>query len=340
MSETVYTLVPSPDHVLEGHPENPRRFQYFDQVFAPPLNDLIAFVDPAVAKVQRITRVHPENYVSALEQAAKQGPGFVDYGDTYVMPASFQAALMAAGGALEIVSKVANGEASRGFALIRPPGHHATFTKAMGFCLLNNIAIATRHAQSLGLERILIVDFDVHHGNGTQDIFERDEDVLYLSTHQTGIYPGTGFVEETGLDQGEGTVVNIPLPPRAGDQAFERVFTELIEPVCERFSPDIILVSAGFDAHWNDPLANLQLTTTGYHRIGGFLKSYADQHCMGRIVYFLEGGYDPEALRDNLRAVLLATQALPLDEDRLGPAPFPEPTINTLIDRIRSQHGL
>ncbi len=336
----IYTLVPSPDHVLEGHPENPRRFQYFDQVFTPPVSDAATFVEPAPAKLDRLTSVHPENYLSALEQAAKQGPGFVDYGDTYVTPASFQAALMAAGGAIEIVSRVASGEASRGFALVRPPGHHATFTKAMGFCLLNNIAIAARHAQSLGLERILIVDFDVHHGNGTQDIFERDADVLYLSTHQTGIYPGTGFVEETGLDQGEGTVVNIPLPPRAGDQAFERVFTELVAPVCERFSPDIILVSAGFDAHWNDPLANLQLTTTGYHQIGEYLKSYADKHCTGRIIYFLEGGYDPQALRDNLQAVLLATQDLPLDGDRLGPALYPEPTINTLIDRIRSQHGL
>jgi acetoin utilization deacetylase AcuC-like enzyme len=337
---SIYTLVPSPDHVLEGHPENPRRFQYFDQLFSPPISDTVAFVEPAAAAVDTITSIHPQGYLTALEQAAKQGPGFVDYGDTYVTPASFQAALMAAGGALEIVSKVAGGEATRGFALIRPPGHHATFTKAMGFCLLNNIAIAARHAQSLGLERIMIVDFDVHHGNGTQDIFEQDANVLYLSTHQTGIYPGTGFIEETGIDQGEGTVVNIPLPPRAGDQAFERVFNELVAPICDRFSPDIILVSAGFDAHWNDPLANLQLTTTGYYRIGGYLKSYADKYCMGRIIYLLEGGYDPLALRDNLQAVLLATQDLSPNEDRLGPAPYPEPTINTLIDRIRSQHGL
>ena len=337
---SLYTLVPSSDHVLEGHPENPRRFQYFDQLFRPPLSNFLSYVEPVAAKPETLTAVHPETYVHALEQAAKQGPGFVDYGDTYVTTASFKAALLATGGSLEIISRVASGDARCGFALVRPPGHHATFTRAMGFCLFNNIAIATRHAQSLGLKRVLIVDFDVHHGNGTQDIFERDADVSFLSTHQSGIYPGTGFIEETGLEEGKGTVVNIPLPPRAGDQAFKRVFTELLEPVCERFSPDIILVSAGFDAHWNDPLANLQLTTTGYYQLGELLKSFADRCSMGRIIYFLEGGYDPEALKDNIQAILLAMHNLPLDEDRLGPAPYPEPTINSLIERIRSQHGL
>jgi len=337
---SVYTLVPSPDHVLEGHPESPRRFQFFDQIFTPPLSDSLQYIEPVSAALDAVTCVHPENYVRALEQAAKQGPGFVDYGDTYVTPASYQAALLAAGGSLEIVSRVARGEAGCGFALIRPPGHHATCTKAMGFCLLNNIAIAARHAQSQGMERILIVDFDVHHGNGTQDIFERDAQVFYLSTHQSGIYPGTGFVEETGVDDGENTNVNVPLPPRAGDEAFARIFTEILEPLCERVAPDLILVSAGFDAHWNDPLAGLQLTTRGYHRLGVLLKNYADTYSMGRLIYCLEGGYDPEALRDNVRAILLATQGLALEEDRLGPAPYPEPTINSLIDRIRSLHGL
>ncbi len=336
----VVTLVPSTDHVLEGHPESPNRFKYFDQIFTPPLSDSLQFIEPAAAALEDISPVHPENYVCALEQAAKQGPGFVDYGDTYVTPASYQAALLAAGGSLEIVSRVASGEAGCGFALVRPPGHHATFTKAMGFCLLNNIAIAARRAQSLGMQRILIVDFDVHHGNGTQDIFERAPHVFYLSTHQSGIYPGTGFVEQTGIDEGEGTIVNVPLPPRAGDQAFLRIFTDLIEPLCERIAPDILLVSAGFDAHWNDPLAGLQLTTSGYHRLGELLKGYADAYSKGRIIYFLEGGYDPEALKDNVQAILLATQGLSLEQDRLGPAPFPEPTINSLIERIRARHGL
>ncbi|MEJ2551389.1 MAG: histone deacetylase [Anaerolineales bacterium] len=339
-NSSLYTLVSSPDHMLEGHPESPRRFQFFDQIFTPPLSESLRYIEPVSADLGAVTSVHPENYVQALEQAAQQGPAFVDYGDTYVTPASYQAALLAAGGLLEIVSRVAGGEAKRGFALVRPPGHHATFTKAMGFCLLNNIAIAARHAQSLGMERVLIVDFDVHHGNGTQDIFERDPQVFYLSTHQSGIYPGTGFVEETGIDAGENTIVNVPLPPRAGDEAFARIFMEILEPLCEHVTPDLILVSAGFDAHWNDPLAGLQLTTSGYHRLAELLKSYADVYSMGRIVYCLEGGYDPEALRDNVRAVLLATQDLALEDDRLGPAPFPEPTINSLVERIRSQHSL
>jgi acetoin utilization deacetylase AcuC-like enzyme len=337
---SLYTLVPSPEHILEGHPENPRRFQFFSELLQPPLSDSLTYIEPVVAELDAVTSVHPEAYVHALEQAARQGPGFVDYGDTYVTPASFDAALLAAGSALEIVSRVAVGDAQCGFAFVRPPGHHATFTRAMGFCLFNNIAIAARQAQSLGLERVAIIDFDVHHGNGTQDIFERDPHVTFVSTHQSGIYPGTGFIEETGLEEGEGTVVNIPLPPRAGDQAFKAVFTELIEPVCARFSPDIILVSAGFDAHWNDPLANLQLSTSGYYQLGEILKSFADRYSKGRIIYFLEGGYDPEALRDNIQAILLSTHKLSLDIDRLGAAPYPEPTIVALIERIRSQHGL
>jgi acetoin utilization deacetylase AcuC-like enzyme len=334
------TLVPSPEHTLTGHPENAGRFQHFDKLDQVPFSDRFVFIEPVIASQQAVSAIHPIAYLEALEQAAERGPGFVDYGDTYVTPHSYQAALEAAGGGMEIVSAVVQGQAGSGFALVRPPGHHATFTRAMGFCLLNNIAIAARHAQSLGLQRIMIVDFDVHHGNGTQDIFERDGSVLYISTHQSGIYPGTGKLKDVGLDEGIGTVVNMPLQPRAGDEAFKAIFEQIIVPIGERFTPQILMVSAGFDAHWTDPLASLQLTTSGYHYLGKVLKEFAESLCQGRIICFLEGGYDPEALSDNVLAIIHALAGEKLPQDRLGSAPFPEPDVSNLLQNVRSIHSL
>lgn len=334
------SIVASELHVIQGHPENPQRFKYFDTLSDAPFSSQLHFLEPQPASMDRIIAIHPQNYLSAIEQASAKGPGFVDYGDTYVTPASYQAAQMAAGAAIEVVQAVAKGDASRGFALIRPPGHHATFTRAMGFCLLNNIAIAARFVQSIGLERVMIVDFDVHHGNGTQDIFERDPTILYLSTHQAGIYPGTGYLNETGIEEGTGTIVNIPLPPRAGDQAFRAIAEQVISPVAARFKPDILLVSAGFDAHWNDPLASLQLSTQGYFSLSKALNEIADSVCSGRVVYLLEGGYDPHALVENVIAVFHAMAGSHSIEDHLGPAPFAEPCIDELLTQARSLHNL
>jgi acetoin utilization deacetylase AcuC-like enzyme len=247
---------------------------------------------------------------------------------------------MAVGGTLAVLEAILSGNAGSGFALVRPPGHHASATRASGFCLFNNIAIAAHRAQSLDIPRVMIVDFDVHHGNGTQDIFEHDSNVLYLSTHQAGIYPGTGFVSEIGFGEGSGTIVNVPLPPRAGDHAFEAITQSVILPIAKRFSPDILMVSAGFDAHWNDPLASLQLSTTGYAQLGRALLEIAKTHCEGRILYVLEGGYDPHDLWENVAAILFSLADSPTPEDRLGPAPFPETSIDDLMDNVRSIHKL
>lgn len=213
-----YTLVPSPEHDLEGHPENADRFDRLEAAMAALPPDIAQRVDALEASDDAILRVHPESYTRALQAACLQGPAYIDPAPTYVTQASLGAARRAAGGALAVLDQVLAGKARTGLALVRPPGHHATATRAMGFCLLNNIAIAARHAQDAGLRRVMIIDFDVHHGNGTQDIFESDGEVLYLSTHQYGIYPGTGQLGDVGLGPGAGTTVNIPLPPHSGDQ--------------------------------------------------------------------------------------------------------------------------
>jgi acetoin utilization deacetylase AcuC-like enzyme len=335
-----FTIVASPEHNLPGHPENPRRFQHFHRLTEPPFSEQLLRVEPREDPVSAITSIHPPSYLEELEQAASRGPGFLDHGDTYVTPASYQAALEAVSGALSVVNAVIEGQATGGLALVRPPGHHTSATRPSGFCLLNNIAIATRYAQSHGYPRVAIVDFDVHHGNGTQALFEKDPSVLYISTHQYGIYPGTGSIQETGLGEGKGSVVNIPLPARAGDQAFEAVTEQVIEPITERFGPDILLISAGFDAHWNDPLASLQLSTTGYHQLGTSLLRMAKNLCENKIVYFLEGGYDPDDLWDNVLAILYSLKKEPMPADRLGPAPFAEANIENLIETLQSIHGL
>jgi acetoin utilization deacetylase AcuC-like enzyme len=233
-----------------------------------------------------------------------------------------------------------DGKARTGFALVRPPGHHATATRAMGFCLLNNIAIAARRAQDSGLQRVMIVDFDVHHGNGTQEIFESDGDVLYISTHQYGIYPGSGAMSDVGLGPGAGMMVNIPLHPHSGDQAFKQIADAVIVPLGVRFAPDLILMSAGFDSHWRDPLGQLQLTCSGYHMLARTVAHLADEVCGGRVVAVLEGGYDPEALEGSARAVAHALAGLPAPPDRLGGGGYLEPDVGPLIGRVRQLHSL
>jgi acetoin utilization deacetylase AcuC-like enzyme len=250
-------------------------------------------------------------------------------------------ALLAAGGAIRAVEAVLGGEAASAFALVRPPGHHAVPAEPMGFCLFNNIAIAARYAQrNLGIERVMIVDFDVHHGNGTQDIFYADPSVLFVSSHQEGIYPLTGAADETGAGEGRGANINLPLPYAAGDQAFRQLMAQIVEPAADRFRPNLLLVSAGFDAHWLDPLAGLQLTLSGYAHLAARLQHIAHQHCAGRLVCVLEGGYHLAALTGGVTTLLrtfLGESHLP---DPLGPAPRPEPDVSARLDRFRHIHAL
>lgn len=334
-----FTLVPSPAHNLEGHPENPQRFLALAAVGETAVGSSLLEIQPRDAPVEDLVAVHPLAYLDALRQACSQGPGYIDYAPTYVTPESFECALKAAGGTLQVLQSLLGDDVDRGFALVRPPGHHATATRAMGFCLLNNIAVAARKAQAMGRDRIMIVDFDVHHGNGTQDLFESDPQILYISTHQQGIYPGTGFADETGTGPGKGSVINIPLPPRAGDADLAEVFRRIVLPAGDRFQPDLILVSAGFDAHWRDPLAQLQLSCHGYHALTVLLVTLAERTCR-KLMLVLEGGYDPQALAGSVAAVMYALAGNPPPPDPLGAAPFPEPDISRLIERTLETHDL
>jgi acetoin utilization deacetylase AcuC-like enzyme len=335
-----YALVPSLEHDMEGHPENPGRFAQLAIPERLPFAERMLRMQPLPDIEESILAVHPASFLEALKKAATRGPAYIDPAPTYVTPGSYQAALRSAGGVLATLDAIISGKATSGFALTRPPGHHATPTRAMGFCLLNNIAIATRFAQRNGRERVAIIDIDVHHGNGTQDIFEADGDVLYLSTHQRGIYPGTGHLEETGRGEGRGSLVNIPLPALAGDQAFAEISTQVIEPICERFSPQLILVSCGFDSHWMDPLASLQLTSKGYYQIACKLIGLAKNCCQGAILFVLEGGYDPAAVAQSAAFVLHALAGSHPPPDALGDAPYGCPDISSILNTVRSIHNL
>jgi len=335
--------VASPAHDLDGHPENAARLPAIlaavaDSRLAPHLTTLAA--EPATPA--QLTRVHPARYVEALEHVMAEAPGYVDQAPTYITAASFECARRAAGGALRAVDAVLDGAAEAAFALVRPPGHHCTPTRAMGFCLFSNIALAARHAQARGHHRVLIVDFDVHHGNGTQDAFYQDASVLFISTHQRGLYPLTGEAEEVGAGEARGTNLNIPLPAGAGDHAFQRILNEIIRPAAERFEPDCLLVSAGYDAHWRDPLASLQLSTSGYFHLVRGLRAIARRQCAGRLALVLEGGYDLDALSSSVVATLHALAGDESAPDPLGPAPYAEPDagVEAILRRVRDLHGL
>ena len=334
------TFVDSPSHVFPGHPESPDRLLALRVALESAQGNAVHRLPPTPAPPADLERVHPPEYLHALEAACHQGPGIIDPAPTYVTPDSYANALLAAGGTLAVLDEVLEGRARSGFAIIRPPGHHATPNRAMGFCLLNNVAVAARRAQANGFPRLLIFDFDVHHGNGTQAIFESDPNVLYISTHQEGIYPLTGWPEEMGIGEGLGSVINVPLPAGTGDHGAQEIFERVAAPAAIRFQPEMILVSAGFDAHWRDPLAGLQFTTRGYFSLTSNLINLAHALCGGRLVFCLEGGYDARVVAEGVLACLAALQGTALAQDSLGPAPHPEPDISDRILRTIALHGL
>jgi acetoin utilization deacetylase AcuC-like enzyme len=329
------------EHDLPSHPENARRLRRILEVLeGEGLLDRLTHLEPRPATDTELERVHAPEHVARVRQVARSGGGNLD-ADTYVAPHSYDAALMAAGGLVRAVEATLAGEIDNVFALVRPPGHHATPSRAMGFCLFNNIAVAARAVLAGGgAERVLIVDFDVHHGNGTEAIFDDDPAVFYASTHQYPYYPGTGHWSEMGSGVGEGTVLDVPLPPGVGDAGYARIFSELIWPLAERFGPDVILVSAGYDAHWNDPLAQMNLSLGGYAWLGRELMDMATRLCGGRIVFTLEGGYQLDVLAYGVLNAFYAMLGEDTIADPFGPSPYPERPVDELIVRLRELHGL
>jgi acetoin utilization deacetylase AcuC-like enzyme len=330
-------------HDLRGHPENQQRLQAILRVLQEQkMLERLVPIPAAPITADRLQQAHSSRYVEQVQRVARQGGGHLDP-DTYVRSDSYEAALMAAGGLVEATEAVLDGKVDNAFALVRPPGHHALRQRGMGFCLFNNVAVAARYALTeRGLDRVLIMDFDVHHGNGTQDEFETDPDVMYISTHQYPYYPGTGHWNETGQGDGTGSIVNIPLEGGVGDEGFGRIFEEIVGPAAWRFQPQLLLVSAGYDAHWDDPLAYMQLTVGGYAKIARALKGIADELCGGRLVFTLEGGYHTEALAYsilNTFAVLLDVDDWQL-VDPLGPSPRRERPVDAIIERVQRAHDL
>jgi acetoin utilization deacetylase AcuC-like enzyme len=330
------------EHDLRGHPENRQRLRTILRMLDEyGMRERLAPIPAVPISMERLERCHTRSYIEQVRRVAQRGGGNLDM-DTYVRPASYDAALMAAGGLVDATEAVLDGEVANAFALVRPPGHHALQSRGMGFCLFNNVAIAARYAlEERGLDRVFIVDFDVHHGNGTQDEFEADPAVMYLSTHQFPHYPGTGYFNETGVGEGRGSIVNVPLGGLVGDAGFARIFEEIVGPAAWRFQPQLILVSAGYDAHWDDPLANMMLSVGGYAAIAQALKDLAEELCDGRLVFTLEGGYHLEALGYsilNTFAVLLGDEGWQL-VDPLGPSPRRERSVDDVVARVREEHS-
>ena len=329
-------------HDTGAHPESAERLIHImSELREAGVTEKMKKVLPVKASKEQIAYVHTDAYIKGVERMCKEGGGLLDP-DTPLCTESYEIALLSAGGVIKATDEVMNdsNNLKHIFALVRPPGHHATATRAMGFCLLNNVAIAARQAQKQGLQRVMIVDIDVHHGNGTQAILEHDPDVLYVSTHQSGIYPGTGVLNDIGPDADNSTVANIPLPARSGDSTFETVIQQVIKPLAARFVPEILFISAGFDAHWRDPLAGLQLSTAGYHRLASMLAEIAEEHCAGRVIVVLEGGYDPEALVHSVIAVIQGLRGSGIPDDLLGPAPFPDADASSVIQSVLALHDL
>lgn len=330
---TACAIVLSPGHAFPGHEEAPSRFKYLGGWEAKPYARHMLFLEPQPAGRASIIAVHPERMLVEFEAACKQGPGITDYAPTFVTPGTFLDAFLAAGAALDCTNAVLAGRAQNAFAIVRPPGHHAEPEASMGFCLINNIAIATRHALSQGIGKALIVDFDVHHGNGTQAVFLEEQRVAFLSTQQENIYPfRTGFIEDAA--QARGRIVNVPLPVRAGDAAFAQVADQVLNPLVENFMPEMIFVSAGFDSHWDDPLAELGLSSAGYYAYAHRLVELANQFCAGKIVFVLEGGYNPVNIASGVDAVLGALTGTAFRAQ--DPSPYPEPDVRDRLEQVRA----
>jgi acetoin utilization deacetylase AcuC-like enzyme len=328
-------------HTLEGHPEHAGRLEAVLNLLRQQsdLWSALMHLSAEPASDAQLQAVHTPRYLAHLVQTRGLS-GRLDP-DTYFTPQSEELARLAAGGACAVVSAVLNGQARQGIVATRPPGHHATPHRAMGFCLYNTVAIAARHAQNAhGLPKVAIVDIDVHHGNGTQDAFYSDPSILFVSSHQSPLYPGTGDLNEIGAGAGEGYTVNLPLPAYTGDLGYQRVYEGVVLPTLERFQADLLLVSVGFDAHHADPLAQMRLSWQGFDALIAMLIAYAEAYCGGKVVFVMEGGYDLHALSHGWLNIVRRLAGQAPQADRYGLAREEKPLSVAFLARLQAAHGL
>jgi acetoin utilization deacetylase AcuC-like enzyme len=313
-----------------GHPERPQRLEALRLGLRQAgLEDDLALVSPRPASREELLRAHTAAHVDLV--ASTEGRCCRFDPDTQAGPRSYVAALCAAGAVVDAVDRVLDGTLDRAFCAVRPPGHHATADRAMGFCLFNNVAVGAARALARGLRRVAIVDIDVHHGNGTQAIFWAEPRVLYVSSHQYPLYPGTGAMDEVGEGLGKGFTVNLPMPAGLGDGEYGHVYRTIVEPIGRAFDPELVLVSAGFDAHRNDPLAGMDLTDAGFAELADVCVGIAGGAAGGRLVAVFEGGYDPHAVAGAAAAVVGRL----LDRPHAGPEPSAKPVAERLVESYR-----
>jgi acetoin utilization deacetylase AcuC-like enzyme len=316
-----------------GHPERPARLDAVRRgIREAALESRLALMTPRPASRDELRAVHGAAHVDRV--AATEGRTYRFDPDTQAGPHSYTAALLAAGAAVDAVDRVLAGELDRAFCAVRPPGHHAEADRAMGFCLFNNVAVGAARALAAGLTRVAVVDFDVHHGNGTQAIFYGDPRVLYVSSHAYPFYPGTGGLDEVGEGKGEGFTVNLPLPGTMGDAEYARIYREIVEPIVAAFDPELVLVSVGFDPHRDDPLAGMAATERGFAAMAASCVAGAAGSAKGRAVFVLEGGYDLDGIAESTTAVMGV-----LLGETVGTGGDPAPRIDPLIGLFRKHHG-
>jgi len=295
-------------------------------------------VEAVRAMEEDVVLVHPPQMIETIKQACMEGPGIIDYAPTFVTQTSYEDAMLAVGGVLTCTRAVMKGDADNAFAIARPPGHHAEPDRAMGFCIFSNIAIAAKDLLSKGMERVMVIDYDAHHGNGTQACLLNEDRAGFISTHQWGIYPGTGWLDDA--PHAKNRLVNVPLPAHAGDETFARIADEVFKPMVKSFKPQMLLVSAGFDAHWNDPITSLGLSTRGFYEVSKKLVGLADEFCGGKIVFVLEGGYDPENVANGVVSVFDALTGRPLGNEAGDRSPYKEPDFESRLNEIKKRHGI
>lgn len=328
-------------HDQSGHPENAKRLEsIISRLKEKSVIDKVTQLKSRLAEIDEIAICHTKEYVEYVKTFCEEGGGYFDP-DTYSNKDSFMAAATAVGSSIDLIKAVIKGELKNGFALLRPPGHHALANRSMGFCLFGNIAIAAKVALlQPEIKKAAIVDFDVHHGNGTQALIGDDPNILFISSHQYPFYPGTGSIREIGTGAAEGTIVNIPLQAGVGDEGFKIVYEKVVIPSLKRFKPDLILVSAGYDAHWDDPLANLNLSLNGFNQISIEIIKCAEEICSGKIIFFLEGGYNLDVLGNGVANTVRSLLGIQSFEDPLGRTNYQEPDIKKLVNELISVHKL